>query len=94
VLKFFPHQSCGRRLLPQISFFITTLRPLPPSLIMANQTPSLVVDRTSRTRLRDSLEKAKRGEGPSIGQWLEFPGYSLAKTVARLGEDVGVSRSG
>jgi hypothetical protein len=93
VFKFSPHQSSAHRLLPQISFFITTLRPLPPSLIMVNQTPSPVVDRTGRTRLRDSLEKSKRGEGPSIGQWLEFPGYSLAKTVAQLGPDVGVSRS-
>lgn len=49
---------------------------------------SPVVDRTGKTRLRESLERAKRGQGPSIGQWLEFPGYSLAKTVAPLGEDV------
>ncbi|CAH0020376.1 unnamed protein product [Clonostachys rhizophaga] len=48
---------------------------------------SPVVDRAGKTRLRESLERAKRGQGPSIGQWLEFPGYSLAKTVAPLGED-------
>jgi 4-hydroxy-2-oxoheptanedioate aldolase len=55
---------------------------------MANQIKSPVVDATGKTRLRESLERAKRGEGPSIGQWLEFPGYSLARTVAPLGEDV------
>lgn len=49
---------------------------------------SPVVDSKGKTRLRDSLERAKRGEGPSVGQWLEFPGYSLARTVASLGEDV------
>lgn len=27
-----------------------------------------------------------------MGQWLEFPGYSLAKTVAGLGEDVSSSK--
>ncbi|POS68917.1 hypothetical protein DHEL01_v212690 [Diaporthe helianthi] len=54
---------------------------------MANQIKSPVVDATGKTRLRESLERAKRGEGPSIGQWLEFPGYSLARTVAPLGED-------
>lgn len=55
---------------------------------MANQIKSPVVDATGKTRLRESLERAKRGEGPSVGQWLEFPGYSLARTVAPLGEDV------
>ncbi|OHW98902.1 aldolase citrate lyase family protein [Colletotrichum incanum] len=54
---------------------------------MANQIKSPVVDTTGKTRLRDSLERASRGEGPSVGQWLEFPGYSLARTVAPLGED-------
>jgi hypothetical protein len=55
---------------------------------MSNQIASPVVDSTGKTRLRDSLERAKRREGPSVGQWLEFPGYSLARTVAPLGEDV------
>jgi hypothetical protein len=41
-----------------------------------------------KTRLRESLERAKAQKGPSVGQWLEFPGYTLAKTVASLGEDV------
>ncbi|CAH0055924.1 unnamed protein product [Clonostachys solani] len=40
-----------------------------------------------KTRLRESLERAKARQGPSVGQWLEFPGYTLAKTVASLGED-------
>lgn len=55
---------------------------------MANQIKSPVVDATGKTRLRESLERAKRGEGPSVGQWLEFPGYSLARTIAPLGADV------
>lgn len=50
-----------------------------------------VVDASGKTRLRDSLERAKRGEGPSVGQWLEFPGYSLARTIAPLGEDVSLA---
>ncbi|KAJ9157217.1 Aldolase citrate lyase family protein [Pleurostoma richardsiae] len=54
---------------------------------MSQQIASPVVDSTGKTRLRESLERAKRGEGPSVGQWLEFPGYSLARTVAPLGED-------
>ena len=55
---------------------------------MSNQIASPVVNSAGKTRLRESLERAKRGEGPSVGQWLEFPGYSLARTVAPLGEDV------
>ena len=55
---------------------------------MSNQIASPVVDATGKTRLQASLERAKRGEGPSIGQWLELPGYFLARTVASLGEDV------
>ena len=43
---------------------------------------------TGKTRLRVSLEGAAARRGPSIGQWLEFPGYSLARTVSQLGEDV------
>lgn len=54
---------------------------------MSNQISSPVVNSSGKTRLRDSLERAKRGEGPSIGQWLEFPGYTLARTIAPLGED-------
>ncbi|CAI7587746.1 unnamed protein product [Penicillium glandicola] len=45
------------------------------------------VSTTGKTRLQLSLEKAAARQGPSVGQWLEFPGYSLARTVASLGED-------
>lgn len=55
---------------------------------MSNQIASPVVDSTGKTRLKASLERAQAGVGPSVGQWLEFPGYSLARTIAPLGEDV------
>jgi hypothetical protein len=42
----------------------------------------------TRTPFIASLERARRREAPSVGQWLEFPGYHLARTVASLGEDV------
>lgn len=42
---------------------------------------------TGKTRLRTSLERAAAGGDPSVGQWLEFPGYTLARTVASLGCD-------
>lgn len=46
------------------------------------------VDSTGKTRLRASLERAATAGGePSIGQWLEFPGFTLARTVASLGCD-------
>ncbi|KXH32906.1 hypothetical protein CSIM01_07533 [Colletotrichum simmondsii] len=54
---------------------------------MVNQIQSPVMDASGKTKLRESLERAARGQGPSVGQWLEFPGYSLARTVAPLGED-------
>ncbi|KAH7145686.1 Pyruvate/Phosphoenolpyruvate kinase-like domain-containing protein [Dactylonectria estremocensis] len=54
---------------------------------MSNQIASPVVDASGKTRLRESLERAKDNRGPSIGQWLEFPGYTLAKTIASLGSD-------
>ncbi|KAL4875792.1 HpcH/HpaI aldolase/citrate lyase family protein [Aspergillus karnatakaensis] len=41
----------------------------------------------SQTRLQTSLERAAARQAPSVGQWLEFPGYQLARTVAELGED-------
>ncbi|GKZ30304.1 hypothetical protein AbraIFM66950_008640 [Aspergillus brasiliensis] len=47
----------------------------------------LVVSETGKTRLQASLDRAAARQGPSIGQWLEFPGYSLARTVAPLGAD-------
>jgi hypothetical protein len=55
---------------------------------MSNQIAAPVVNVAGKTRLRESLERAKAGLGPSVGQWLEFPGYTLARTVAPLGEDV------
>jgi hypothetical protein len=58
---------------------------------MAHQISSPVVDPTGKTRLQASLERAKLRQGPSLGQWLEFPGYTLARTVASLGEDVRYS---
>jgi len=42
---------------------------------------------TGKTRLRKTLERAQQGGKPSIGQWMEFPGYSLARTVASMGAD-------
>lgn len=47
----------------------------------------------NKTRIRASLERASRGEGPSVGQWLEFRGYSLARTIGSLGQDVGELRT-
>lgn len=52
---------------------------------MSTQISSPVVNAHGKTRLRASLERAQRREGPSVGQWLEFPGYTLARTVAGLG---------
>lgn len=43
---------------------------------------------TGKTRLRESLERAQQSGKPSVGQWMEFPGYSLARTVASMGADV------
>lgn len=51
------------------------------------QIASPVVDATGKTRLRDSLERARRREKPSVGQWLSLPGYTLAKMAAPLGAD-------
>ncbi|KAL3461365.1 Phosphoenolpyruvate/pyruvate domain-containing protein [Aspergillus heterothallicus] len=42
---------------------------------------------SSKTRLQASLERAAARHSPSVGQWLEFPGHALARTVAQLGED-------
>ncbi|KAK7409082.1 hypothetical protein QQX98_008743 [Neonectria punicea] len=54
---------------------------------MSNQIASPVVNASGKSRLRESLERAKDRRGPSVGQWLEFPGYTLARTIASLGED-------
>ncbi len=49
-----------------------------------------IVSSTGKTRLRAALERAQKGGAPCVGQWLEFPGYSLARTVAGLGSDVSL----
>ncbi|KAJ5113983.1 HpcH/HpaI aldolase/citrate lyase family protein [Penicillium angulare] len=54
---------------------------------MTTTAPSSIVSDTGKTRLQLSLENAAARKKPSIGQWMEFPGYTLAKTVASLGED-------
>lgn len=58
---------------------------------MSNQISSPVVNASGKTRLRESLERAKARQGPSVGQWLMFPGYTLAKTIAGLGMDVSAT---
>ncbi|KAF6810104.1 hypothetical protein CSOJ01_06516 [Colletotrichum sojae] len=55
--------------------------------VMATETRSSVVDATGKTRLRDSLERANRDEGPSIGQWLRSPTILLAQILGPLAED-------
>ncbi|KKY25282.1 putative aldolase citrate lyase family protein [Phaeomoniella chlamydospora] len=42
---------------------------------------------TGKTRFRTKLEQAKAGVAPCIGQWIEFPGYNIAKVIAGLGND-------
>ena len=49
---------------------------------------SSVVNDTGKTRLLHTLQRAQAGGSPSVGQWMEFPGYTLAKTIAGLGADV------
>jgi 4-hydroxy-2-oxoheptanedioate aldolase len=59
--------------------------------ILRNMSPevsSVVISASGKTRLRASLERALQGGAPSLGQWLEFPGYTLSRTVASLGSDV------
>jgi len=41
-----------------------------------------------KTRLNAALKRAKQGGPPAVGQWMEFPGYTLSKTIAGLGSDV------
>jgi 4-hydroxy-2-oxoheptanedioate aldolase len=50
--------------------------------------PSGIVDSSGKTRFRAALDRAQQGGAPCVGQWLEFPGFTLAKTVAGLGSDV------
>lgn len=46
---------------------------------------SAIVSATGKTRLRAALERAKNGGAPCVGQWMEFAGYTLARTIAGLG---------
>lgn len=48
-----------------------------------------IVSNTGKTRFRAALERAAEGGAPCVGQWIEFPGFTLARTIAGLGEDVG-----
>ncbi|EGU83631.1 hypothetical protein FOXB_05879 [Fusarium oxysporum f. sp. conglutinans Fo5176] len=57
------------------------------TLTMAYQNASPVVNAFGKTRLQESLERARDRLGPSLGQWLALPGHALAKTIAPLGED-------
>ncbi|KAL2828979.1 Pyruvate/Phosphoenolpyruvate kinase-like domain-containing protein [Aspergillus cavernicola] len=67
-----------------------------------DKAPTLLPDVKNALRFLGDLEALTRGasrsrlvldklldtrQGPAIGQWLEFPGYQLAKTVSQLGED-------
>ncbi|PYI25170.1 Phosphoenolpyruvate/pyruvate domain-containing protein [Aspergillus indologenus CBS 114.80] len=54
---------------------------------MSQAETALIFSAVNETRLQTSLARAAARKGPSIGQWLELPGYSLARTVAGLGED-------
>ncbi|KAH8599912.1 Pyruvate/Phosphoenolpyruvate kinase-like domain-containing protein [Bisporella sp. PMI_857] len=54
---------------------------------MSSELRTAIVSNTGKTRLRASLERAQAGGQPSVGQWIDFPGYTLAKTVAGLGFD-------
>ncbi|KAF5558713.1 aldolase citrate lyase family [Fusarium phyllophilum] len=54
---------------------------------MAYQNASPVVNTSGKTRLQESLERARDRQGPSLGQWLALPGHALAKTIAPLGQD-------
>jgi len=55
---------------------------------MSAEFTSAVVSYTGKTRFRAALERARDGGAPCVGQWMEFPGYTLARTVAGLGSDV------
>ena len=55
---------------------------------MSAEFTSAVVSNTGKTRFRAALERARDGGAPCVGQWMEFPGYTLARTVAGLGSDV------
>jgi 4-hydroxy-2-oxoheptanedioate aldolase len=52
------------------------------------EVPTSIVSSTGKTKLQDALERARETGQPAVGQWMEFPGYSLARTVAAIGSDV------
>ncbi|TVY35024.1 2-keto-3-deoxy-L-rhamnonate aldolase [Lachnellula occidentalis] len=54
---------------------------------MSTEYSSAIVSASGKTRLRATLERAQKGGAPSVGQWLEFPGFTLSRTVASLGSD-------
>ena len=55
---------------------------------MSEEFKSAIVSGTGKTRLRAALERAQAGGAPCVGQWMEFPGYTLARTIGGLGFDV------
>jgi len=71
--------------------FIHTSKLHTINLKMSAAPSSLIVSSTGKTRLRAALERARDGGAPAVGQWLEFPGFSLARTVAGLGSDVSIT---
>ena len=49
---------------------------------------SAIVSPAGKTRLQAALDRAQKGGLPCTGQWMEFPGYTLARTIAGFGFDV------
>lgn len=54
---------------------------------MSAEFTTAIVSDTGKTRFQAALERAKAGGAPCVGQWLMYPGYSLARHVAELGCD-------
>lgn len=52
------------------------------------EVPTSIISSTGKTKLQAALERARETGQPAVGQWMEFPGFSLARTVAALGSDV------
>jgi 4-hydroxy-2-oxoheptanedioate aldolase len=51
-----------------------------------------IVNTSGQTRLRATVERAQQGGAPSVGQWMEFPGYTLSRSIAGLGSDVSLPK--
>lgn len=51
---------------------------------MTSQISSPMVD--GKTRFRASLERAKARKGPSIGQWMMFPGYTVSSSSNQVND--------